>query len=503
MFKKRTKESKIADRVEPRIDSNSSIRQPKGEPSSSVDGKEVTSKSRQSKKKVKVKKKSNWFNWFVPLLLTAIGIGFLIFYPAPDKQQVVQPKTKEIDTVTSVEPVFNAQSLSLELVTRYFNGTDEDRDEQKIALEKTLEVLNTSNDPQATKALSELQSSNINAAKKSLITYASTQTDLQESSQTWINIGNVQNLSSSRQALQAFKKAGEMDPENVNAYLRQGHVYRQQKQLDLAEKAYKRAQSFANQSTANQALTLANFGVLNVSKGKLVEAEDAFNESLSIYKKIEDDVGIANISFNLANLYRDSERFAQAETSYKVALKNFTELNEFKKMADTHAALGGLFQQMELTADAEKQYEIALELNTNNNFDESKPAIYQSLGEIAQELGDDERAQGYFAKAQGIDPNNAQDNSIADELGRLAIASRKQQNFLKAEEQHKQAIKIYQNNKSIAGTISQQINLGFLYKVWGKIDLACLVWRDTLTISQRANSNRASRVQQLVDSSCS
>ena len=367
---------------------------------------------------------------------------------------------------------------------------------------KTLEVLSSASNPQAQKALTELQSSNINAAKKSLITLASSQKNLQESSQTWINIGNVQNLSSSRQALQAYQKASEIDPENITAYLRQGHVYRQLKQFDLAEKAYKRVQSFANQSTANQALTLANFGLLNVSKGKLVEAEDAFNESLSIYKKIQDENGIANISYHLANLYKGSERFDQAENYYKTALTNFTQQDDFKKMADTHAALGGLYQAMQQKIKALNQFQTALEINTNNNFDESNLPIYQSLGTLAEESGDTEKAQAYFAKANGVDPSVGQPNSVADDLGRQAIANRKQRNFIKAEEQHKQAIKIYQQNKSIAGTISQQINLGFLYKVWGKIDLACLVWRDTLVISKRANSNRASRVEKLVFNSC-
>ena len=489
MFKKRVKDHQPSTRVEPEIDSEKPSNQP-----------EIKVRVSTSNKKPKAKKKSNWFNWFVPLLLISIGFGFLVLYPAPDKQPTAKPKIKK--TAVSAEVLFNAQSLSQELVSRYFNGTEEDKKEQKNALESTLNMLKVSTDPQATIALSELQSSNINAAKKSLITLAGTQTNLQQSSQTWINIGNIQNLSSSRQALQAYKKASDIDSENVNAYSRQGHVYRQLKQFDLAEKAYKRVQSFGNQSTVNQAITLANFGTLNVSKGKLVEAEDAFNESLSIYKKIQDEEGIANISFNLANLYKGSERFVKAENYYKAALTTFTEQNEFKKMADTHVALGSLYQTMQLNIKAQDQYETALELNTNNNFDESKPAIYQSLGELAEETGDTDKAQDYFAKAKGIDPNATQDNKFADELGKQAIANRKQRNFLKAEEQHKQAIKIYQQNKSIAGSISQQVNLGFLYKVWGKQDLACLVWRDTLMISKRANSTRTSRIQQLVDNTC-
>lgn len=490
MFKKSIKKSQPNRvRIEPEIDSIQLLGQ-------------VVIQVSMPKRKLKAKERSNWFNWSIPLLLISTGIGFLVFYPSVDQQQMSQPKVRNTKVMAPIETIFNTRLLSQELVSRYFNGTDEDQNEQNIALEETLNILHTSTHPQAKKALSELQGSNINAAKKSLIAFASTQSNLQESSQTWINIGNIQNLSSSRQALQAYKKASEIDAENVNAYSRQGHVYQQLKKFDLAEKAYKRVQSFSNQSTVSQALTLANFGVLNVSKGKLVEAEDAFNQSLSIYKRIKNDAGIANISFNLANLYKSSERFEQAESYYKTALISFVDLNKFKKTADTHAALGSLYQSMQLNVKAQNQYQIALELNTNNNFDENKLVIYQSLGELAEENGEIKKAQTYFSKARGVDPNANQDNSVADELGKQAIANRQQRNFLAAEEQHKQAIKIYQQNKSIAGTISQQINLGFLYKVWGKLDLSCLVWRDTLMISKRANSTRTSRVQKLLDSSC-
>lgn len=486
-----SKQYNSSNRVDPEIDSNQSYNQP-----------EIKVQVREPRKNKKIKKTFSWFNWSIPLLLIAIAIGFLVFYPAPDPSQTPKKTVKKNNNLTQKVAEFNAQTLSKQLTSRYFNGTEEDKNEQNIALEETLNALNIETDSQAKKALSELQSGNINAAKKSLIAFASTQLELQKSSQTWINIGNIQNLSSSQQALQAYKKASEIDPDNVAAYSRQGHVHRQLKQFDLAEKAYKRVQSFTNQSTANQALTLANFGTLNVSKGKLVEAEDAFNEALSIYKKIEDDAGIANMSFNLANLYKGSERFDQAEDYYKIAVKTFTQQNEFKKLADTHANLGSLYQSMQSKIKAQNQFETALSIYTNNNFEESKPAIYQSLGTIAEENGQTEKAQEYFAKANGIDPNATQDNRVADQLGMQAIANRKQRNFIKAEEQHKQAIKIYQQNNSIAGTISQQINLGFLYKAWGKQDLSCLVWRDTLMISERANSNRASRVQQLINDSC-
>jgi len=206
MFKKKTKHNNGKPRVEPEIDSAASSKQSK-----------FKVRVEKPKSKKKKKKSSALFNWSIPLLLIGIGVGFLVMYPEPDRQTSIPVKpSKKVNA--PVEVVFSAKSLSNELVSRYFNGTDEDKAEQKNALEKTLDVLNTSTDPQASKALAELQNSNINAAKKSLISLASTQKNLQEASLTWINIGNIQNLSSARQALQAYKKASEIDPENINAY---------------------------------------------------------------------------------------------------------------------------------------------------------------------------------------------------------------------------------------------------------------------------------------------
>jgi len=222
---------------------------------------EEPKKEKKVKKKVKKPKKSGkasiWFNWSVPILLIIGAFSTLVFYPEPDPLTISQ--TKVVKPKQSTNRIFNAQALSQELVSGYFNGTDEDRDIQTSALAETLDVLHKSDNEQESKALAELEKRNFNSAKKLLISFSGAQSNLQKSSQTWINIGNIQNLTSSRQALQAYKKASDIDPDNIGAYTRQVHVHKQLKQFDLAEKAYKRIQSFANRGTANKALNIAKF----------------------------------------------------------------------------------------------------------------------------------------------------------------------------------------------------------------------------------------------------
>jgi tetratricopeptide (TPR) repeat protein len=355
---------------------------------------------------------------------------------------------------------------------------------------------------EARTALAELKSNNINTAIKALITLSNNQLNLQESAKTWINIGNIQNLTSTKQALLAYKKASDYDSSNSNAWSRQGDIYRQLKQFDNAEIAYKKVQALGNQDIANEAFSLANFGLLNQSKGDLVAAEKAFSQALDIYSKIENDAGIASTSEYLASLYTNSEQFDKAEKFYLKALKIHQSLEHPQNIATAHSALGSLYQTMKLSNKAQTHYEKALEINLNNNFKGNIASLYSNLGILAQQNGKEEKSKEYFEKSLEHNKDIKRSNSTANQYGNLAILNRKQKNYEKAESYHRQAIEIYKYNKHMAGVVSQQINLGFLYKVWQKNDQACNIWRDSLIILKRTSSDRTNRVEQLLKSSC-
>jgi len=85
MFKKNSKGSQPNNRVEPEIDSGQAPDTPP-----------IKTHTLTTKPAPKVKKKSNWFNWFVPILLTSIGVGFLVLYPEPDPQQINAEKAKKV-----------------------------------------------------------------------------------------------------------------------------------------------------------------------------------------------------------------------------------------------------------------------------------------------------------------------------------------------------------------------------------------------------------------------
>lgn len=448
------------------------------------------------------KEKKSVINWLVPLLLIIAAIATLIFYPAPATKPDISPPQsmeKKVEEYPTTE-------IATTLVYTFFNGSNKEREDQIDALTNTLNFLKKDTTSSASKtALSALKVSNINLAIQTLITDAREQYDLRKEAKTWINIGNIQNLTSAEQALRAYEKASELDPENSNAWNRQANIYRRLKQFNKAEVAYKKVQALENQGESNDALSFANLGLLNQSKGDLVAAEEAFLQALDIYETTNtanNEAGIASTSQNLASLYIQTKNLKFAEKYYLKALKSYIEQDKPESIATIYSALGSLKQAMNDTEKALFYYENALEVSLKNNFQDNIANLYSNLGILAQQNGDLEKSKQYFEKSLNLNKDIKRTIATADQYGNLAIINRKKGKFELAEDFHLRAIEIYQEKNHSNGIISQKTNLGFLYKAWKKPQKACEVWGSIMDMLQQRNVDRAERINQLIQATC-
>jgi len=446
--------------------------------------------------------KKHWINWLVPALLIIIAIAVFVFFPSPNTEEKESPPSLTTAVKEDNAGAFSALDISNSLISTYFYGSDIDKKEQQQALENTITHLQALNTIDTQNTLSEFNKNNINSAIQFLITMANQQENWRESAKTWVNIGNIQNLTSAQQALQAYKKASELDPNNSNAWNRQGHIHRQLKQFDQAEIAYKKVQALNNKSSNNTAFSLANFGLLSESKGDHEEAEKAFLQALEIYSMNNSDSGIASTSENLASLYKNAGQFDKSEKYYLSALEIHQKLERPQNLATTHSALGSLYQKMKRSNKALTHYEKALEISLNNNFKGNIASLYSNLGILAQQNGKLEKSKEYFEKSLELNKDIKRSNGTADQYGNLAILNRNQKKYAIAEDYHNKAIEIYRENKHADGIVSQQINLGFLYKTMKKTAKACDTWQKALGNIQQDNNNRQQRIEKLILGNC-
>lgn len=451
-------------------------------------------------KQIQKKTKKPIINWLVPLLLVSAAFATLVFYPTPSpkpENTQVKPDTSDNDAEK-----YPTTEIATTLVYTFFNGSNKEREDQIDALTNTLNHLKKDNLVPATNALSALKVSNINQAIQALIEFTHQQDDPREAAKIWINIGNIQNLTSAEQALQAYEKASELDEENSNAWNRQANIYRRLKQFDKAEVAYKKLQALENQGESIDALSFANLGLLNQSKGDLKTAEESFLQALEIYETAKNNAGIASTSQNLASLYIKTKAPKKAEVHYIKALKSYIELGKPENIINIYSALGSFKQRMKDPEKAQFYYENALEVSLNNNFQNNIADLYSNLGILAQQNGQLEKSKVYFEKSLNLNKDIKRTIATANQYGNLAILNRKEGKFDLAEDFHLRAIEIYAEKTHNNGIISQKTNLGFLYKAWKKPKKACKVWGSIMELLRQNNSDRAERINQLIQMTC-
>lgn len=450
-----------------------------------------------TKKTANKKPKKSVINWLVPLLLIVVAISMLAFYqpPAPKIEKVATPSKTKTEEYPTTE-------IATTLVYTFFNNSNKEREDQINALTNTLNYLKKDNSESTINALAALKVSNINQAIQTLISLAHQQEDYREAAKTWINIGNIQNLTSAEQALQAYEKASELDDQNSNAWNRQANLYRRLKLFNKAEIAYKRVQALENQGESNDALSFANLGLLNQSKGDLKSAEEAFLQALEIYESFKNRAGIASTSQSLASLYIQIKKPEKAEVHYLKALESYMNQNNPESLVSIYSALGSLKQGMKDTEKALFYYENALEVSLNNNLKDNIANLYSNLGILAQQNGELEKSKVYFEKSLTINKDIKRTTAAADQYGNLAIINRKKGKFEVAENFHLKAIEIYTEKNHSNGIISQKTNLGFLYKAWKKPKKSCEVWSSIMGLLRKTNSDRAERINQLIQVTC-
>lgn len=447
----------------------------------------------------KITKKSV-INWLVPLLLVAATIATLIFYPTPAPRPD-DTLSKSISVDNTADEYLTTE-IATTLVYTFFNGSNKEREDQIDALTNTLNNLKKESLNHTTSALAALKVSNINLAIQTLIEFTHQQEDTREVAKTWINIGNIQNLTSAKQALQAYEKASELDTENSNAWNRQANIYRRLKQFDKAETAYKKVQSIENQGETNDALSFANLGLLNQTKGDLKGAEEAFLQALEIYEVAKSDSGIASTSQNLASLYTQVKNLEKAEEYYLKALKSYINQDKAENIVNIYSGLGSLKQSMKDPEKAQFYYENALEISLNNDFQDNIANLYSNLGILAQQNGELEKSKEYFEQSLNLNKDIKRTIATADQYGNLAITNRKKGKFELAEDFHLRAIEIYTEKNHNNGVISQKTNLGFLYKAWKKPQKACEAWSSIMNLLRQNNADRAERINQLITVTC-
>jgi len=198
---------------------------------------------------------------------------------------------------------------------------------------------------------------------------------------TYNNLGILYyTLGQQNYAIEAYKKAVEVNPNDADIYYNLGISYQNLEQYNDAIETYKKAIEL----NPNDTDLYNNLGVLYHKLGQQ-------NYAIRAYKKaIELDPNNAKTYNNLGISYLKLKQYNNAIEAYKKAIE--ANPND----ADLYNNLGISYQKLEQYNDAIEAYKKAFELNFND------PDIYNNLGVLYHKLGQQNYAIQALTKALSI-----------------------------------------------------------------------------------------------------
>ena len=136
------------------------------------------------------------------------------------------------------------------------------------------------------------------------------------------------------------------------------------------------------------ALSLNNFGYLNMQKGMTSEAYDYFYKALDIYIENNDKKGIALESINLGYLFRQDGNITKAIESYHKALKIQIEINDKLGAATSYNNIGFIFDNQDEPIKALEYYKKALDSYLSIKNKDGIANTYLNIAYIYKAFGD-------------------------------------------------------------------------------------------------------------------
>jgi len=167
----------------------------------------------------------------------------------------------------------------------------------------------------------------------------------QEAAAVARQLGALHFLSDTEEALTAYRRAVQLDPENPTGWNQLGRLLLRIKDLENAQEAFEKVLEWANLNDDGdfRAKAYNNLGAIHFKNHNLQEAAAMFQKSLAINEVLSNEEGIATQYGNIANIHCLNNELEQAEENYLRSLEIFVRLDNKIGMAMNYNNLGVLY----------------------------------------------------------------------------------------------------------------------------------------------------------------
>jgi tetratricopeptide (TPR) repeat protein len=342
--------------------------------------------------------------------------------------------------------------------------------------------------------------------------------------------GAITLLDDTASALEAFRRAAELDPQSWRGHIQLASLLAHVQQYIEAEAVARHALELAQaiHDPASVGLVYENLGTVYHAKGEWQDAEVMYREALDTYRVLGDESAMARVFTHVGTLYglwrrpdralamhrdalalhqksSDQEGMAvdyanlgavyttrglyeQSEAMYREALKLNEALDRKAGLALVYADLGRLYQRRGDGPQAARMYRQALALDEALNYQPGIASHYSNLGLLSRQLGDTDQAAAMWRHALSIDEALGNQLGLAINYANVAHVYQLQGNLAGAEAMYQRALAANEHLGRHSGQAANYAHLGHLYRQRGELQRAEEMYRQSLALFGAAGS---------------
>jgi len=212
------------------------------------------------------------------------------------------------------------------------------------------------------------------------------------------HLGALAFMNNPKEALTAYQKAVELDPDNAEGWNQLGTLLRRTGQLAQAEAAYRKVLALG-ETKEWQAKAIGNLGIVYFTRGDLVQAEEMHKKALSLNEALDSKEGMAVGYANLGAVYEKLGELGKAEELWKKSLEISEALGLKEATANQYGNLGIVYKTRGDLAQAEEMFKKALALHEALGSKEGIAADYANLGALCEKRGELGKAEELWKKS--------------------------------------------------------------------------------------------------------
>jgi len=292
-------------------------------------------------------------------------------------------------------------------------------------------------------------------------------------------------------AAPVYNQAGRQDDE-AQAYLAAARGYFRLRKLEPAAALYDKALGIflTLKDRSNQAVALANLGLINARLEKASTATDYLNMAVAVLDGIDDPELTAHISLILGNAYMQNGDNAEALASYERALTKSRQLDNRSMEAEALCGIGESQSELGDYDAAVKAHTEALNI-ANELKDEMKQAIQLGdLGLVYMDMGKYDLAFEYDNRSLELTRKLKDRWGEATLLNNMGVAYLRLGSLDKAADYIVRSTQINRQLKDRRSTAQGLTNIGAAYTRLKQFDKAIPYFEESLPVLRELNEFR-------------